>query len=199
MARTRKPELEIQRKEQVLDATIALLEEGSWHAMSLVAVSERAGVSKGVVTYWFPDKDTLILGAIDRYHAVVAERLLAVAAGDGTIADRLDRLIEVGFPDVDTVVREIGLQAEVLSYAKTRPAVAERVRGAYAAFREVTAALLGLGVAEGYVVDPPADLHRFVHALIDGLSLQVAADPDVDLPALRASLRVHLERWFRPG
>lgn len=197
MSRTRDPRLELQRKEQVLDATIALLGEGSWHGTSLAAVAARAGVSKGVVTYWFPDKDALILGAIDRYHAQVGERLAAVAAGDGAIEERLARLLEVGFPDVDSVVREIAFQAEVLSYAKSRPDAAARVRDAYNAFRQLTGALVQLGVIEGYVVEPHPELHRFVHALIDGLSFQVAADPDVDLPALRAALQVHLEVWFR--
>lgn len=198
MARTKDPDLERQRREQVLDATIALLEEGSWHGTSLAAVAQRAGVSKGVVTYWFPDKDALLLAAIDRYHQGWAERLAAVAVDDSPVEERMERLIEAAFPSVDVVTREIAMQTEVMSYAKARPEVAARVRDAYAAFRGVTEALLLIGTAEGYVVDPPPELHRFVHALMDGLSLQVAADPEIDLPAMRASLKIHLERWFRP-
>ena len=191
--------LERRRRAEVLDATVALLEEGSWRGTSLAAVAARAGVSKGVVTYWFPDKDALIVAAVDRYHAGWTERLAAVAAAEGSVDARIDRLIEAGFGSVEEVVREIAMQAEVLSYAKENPAVADRVRAAYASFRQVTAALLQIGVDEGYIVDPPEDLHRMVHALIDGLSFQIAADPSVDLPALRASLKDHLLRWFRPA
>lgn len=198
MARPKDPALERARREQVLDATISLLEEGSWHGTSLAAVAKRAQVSKGVVTYWFPDKDSLILAAIDRYHDGLALRMAEVAQGPASIEERVDTLLEIAFPSVDAVVKEIAFQAEVLSYAKAHPEVAHRVRDAYRAFRAVTGAIVMLGQAEGFVVDPPAGLPRMVHALLDGLSFQVAADPDVDIVALRQELRVHLERWFRP-
>jgi TetR/AcrR family fatty acid metabolism transcriptional regulator len=199
VARPKSPELEQQRREQVLDATIHLLELGSWHATTLAAVADEAQVSKGVVTYWFPDKDALILAAIDRYHEKTATRLAALAMGQGTVEERLGHLLEAAFPTVEHVVAEVAFQTEVLSYAKARPEVAERVRAAYQAFRHVTGAMIAIGQAEGFVIDPSPGLPRMAHALIDGLTMQVAADPSVDLPALRELLRQHLVVWFRGG
>lgn len=197
MARTRDPALAKQRRAQVLDATLTLLETGSWHATSLASVAKEAGVSKGVVTYWFADKDALLLAAIERYHGRYAEQFAQIVATPATAEERLDQLLLAALPDADHVRREVMLQAEVLSYVKTRPEAAAELASAYVGFRMATGALVALGMQEGLITRAEPGLADMVHALIDGVSLRIAADPTADVDQLRAQLRAHLQRWFR--
>lgn len=197
MARKKDPALESARRNQVADATIALLAESDWRGVSLSAVAKRAGVSKGVVTYWFQNKEALLLAAVERFHAAYAERLMAVATSNTPIRERFRHLLEVAFPSQKEVTQELRFQIELFSYAKDNPNVAARLRDAYASFRIACEALIELGVAEGYITQNPKGLYRFIHALIDGLSLQLAIDDTpVDMKALREQLMALIEMWL---
>ena len=196
MARTKDPALARKRRAQVLDATLSLLETGSWHSTSLAAVARKAGVSKGVVTYWFADKDALLLAAIDRYHARYAEQFARIVATPAPARARLQQLLQVALPSVAAIRREVAIQAEVMSYVKAHPEAAASLAQAYATFRAATAGLVMLGTQEGLIHHARPGLPDMVHALIDGLTLRIAADPDADVELLRAQLLDHLDVWF---
>jgi len=198
MARTKDPKLEAERRARIADAAIELLAEGSWRGVTLEQVARRAGVSKGAVTYWFRGKDALFLEAIRRFHERYAETLLRVAAEPRPVRARLEALLEAAFPSQEAVRRELRFQTEVWSFAKTRPEVEAEIVQSYGHFRAACEALLQLGVAEGYVrADRAPGLYRFIHALIDGVSIQVAFEPAIDLHATRRDLLALLERWFQ--
>ncbi len=197
MARTKDPKLAEARRLLIADTTIELLTEASWRSVTLTAVAERAGISKGVVTYWYATKDALMLAAIERFHGRYEERLMSVATAEAPSKERLRLLIEVAFPDRQTLRDELAFQTELWSYAKGRPDVMARIQAAYGTFRMATQALIELGVADGYVTTSERDaLHLFVHSLIDGLSIHLAFDDIADVPAARDRLQTLLERWF---
>lgn len=197
MARPKDPQLEAQRRALVLDAVQALLADASWTQMTLDDVARRAGVSKGVVTYWFATKDALIVAAVERFHEAYAERLAAAATADAPARDRMQALIAVAFPSRAQVTREVRFQAEVWSFAKGNADVAKQVREAYGTFRLACEALIGVGCDAGYITTGELHgLHRCVHALIDGLSLHVAFDPKADVTEIRDMLLFRLEQWF---
>ena len=197
MARTKDPELEAQRRASVLDAVQALLAEESWTQMTLAAVARRAGVSKGVVTYWFPTKDELIIAAVERFHVSYAERLVDAATTTTDPRARMRALIEVAFPSRAQVTREVRFQAEVWSFAKSNAAMSKKIRDAYASFRTACEALIHVGTETGYITtNHRADLQRSVHALIDGLSVHVAFDPKADIREVRELVLFRVEQWF---
>jgi len=196
MARTKDPALARQRRAQVLDATLSLLETSSWHSTSLAAVAREAGVSKGVVTYWFSDKDELLLAAIERYHEGYAEQFATIVAEPAPARVRLEKLLQLALPDAQHIRREVAIQAEVLSYVKGHPDAAASLAHAYDSFRMATAGLVALGRSEGLIHSDRPGLPDMVHALIDGLTLRIAADPDADVERLRAQLADHLDVWF---
>ena len=91
----------------------------------------------------------------------------------------------------------VAIQAEVLSYVKGNPDAAASLTQAYRTFRMATAGLVALGQAEGLIATDRPGLPDMVHALIDGLTLKIAADPDADVDGLRGQLKDHLHAWFR--
>ncbi len=67
------------RRDDLLDAAECLLEDQGAQGLTLAAVAERAGVSKGGLLYHFGSKEALIKGMIER---LIAEFDALVAAQD---------------------------------------------------------------------------------------------------------------------
>jgi AcrR family transcriptional regulator len=66
-----KPQIRASSRERILDAAAELVRElGSGH-LTLDAVAERAGLSKGGLLYNFPSKDALLQGMLERLIAEV--------------------------------------------------------------------------------------------------------------------------------
>jgi AcrR family transcriptional regulator len=74
------------RKDQLLDAAERLLAEHGAQALTLAAVAEQAGVSKGGLLYHFGSKEALIKGMIERL--VEEFDQLVAAQGDDTYTKR---------------------------------------------------------------------------------------------------------------
>lgn len=78
-----------ERRERILDATIALASQGGFDAVQMRAVAERADVALGTLYRYFPSKIHLLVTALarefERAEAVLATRTIA---GD-TAADRV--------------------------------------------------------------------------------------------------------------
>jgi AcrR family transcriptional regulator len=68
------------KREALLDAAEAVLCEHGTQALTLSAVAERAGVSKGGLLYHFASKDALIQGMVER---VISEFDAKVASFEG--------------------------------------------------------------------------------------------------------------------
>lgn len=186
VARTKDPALEQRRRAQIMETTRALLTRGSFAALTLARVAREAGVSKGLLTYYFGSKEQLIVETIRRYHAEQAALLQALVALPLPADLKLRRIVDAMLPSQDSVQDELRFQVEVFSFAKQRPEVLDAVRGSYRAFRDALQQLLHDGIQDGSVVVADVDFtYRALHALIDGLSLQLAVEPDVDMVRLR--------------
>jgi len=169
-----------------MSTALRLLVSDSYHAVTLQRVAREAGVSKGLVTYYFPSKDALFQETIASYHERQLTLLQGIVRSRLPVRERLELLVRSAFPSQKAVADEARFQIEVWSFAKSRPEVAQWLREHYAAFRQAGAALLQVGVEEGLVAaDRPEERYAAIHAVIDGLSLQVAADPDVDIAEVR--------------
>lgn len=192
MARPKDPENEEKRREQIAEATIRLLTRGSYDRMTLSAVAREAGVSKGLLSYYFTGKDDLILEAMRLYHRTQAALILALVQSEQPVEAKLRLLVEAAFPSRQSVLDEVRFQVELFSFAKSRPEAWEQIAGAYRTFRSACQSVLDVGVKEGVVAAEDAEwLYLFIHALVDGLTFQIGVDPDLDLTALKAqALRV---------
>jgi len=187
VARTKDPELEARRRRELLDVTIGLLAAEPFHAVTQDKVARAAGVSKGVVTYYFATKTDLLVAAIRRYHEQVREGLVLIVALPGLdVQAKLRLLIQAAFPSVEDVEREVRFQSEVWSFAKDEPRARAAVVGSYRDFRDACSSLLGAGADEGLATTPQREwAYLFIHALVDGLTFQLAVQPELDLPELR--------------
>lgn len=67
------------RKNQVINATLECISESGFERLTLESVAKKAGISKGVVSYYFKGKEDLILQSfrafLDHYNKKVGEAL----------------------------------------------------------------------------------------------------------------------------
>ena len=150
-------------------------------------IAEAAGVSKGMLTYYFASKDELITATIADHLERQEQLLIAVAADRTTpVRERLERMLELALPSGERAVEELRFIVEVWSYAKTRPDVLGLVQLAYKRFRKHGQRLLEMGAREGYVTAKDhAWVNIAINALLDGLSFQLAVDNELDATDIR--------------
>jgi AcrR family transcriptional regulator len=136
-------------RDRLLDAAASLVPRRGAGELTLDAVAERAGVSKGGLLYHFPSKDALIKAMITRMvdgfnfelHAQIAKE----PAGPGRITRAI---IKVGFDHPKGLLqKDERLRRALLAAVSSKPALLEPVR---ANVRRWIAALDGDGLPKGY-------------------------------------------------
>lgn len=79
-----------QRRAEILDAALEVLIEVGLDQMTMLAVAERAGASKGTLYTWFGDRDGLLRSLIEHNADGSAERIAAGLDQDDDPADVLN-------------------------------------------------------------------------------------------------------------
>src|SRR5262245_57991469 len=72
------------RREQIIDAAVAIIAEQGIQNLSLSEIEAKAGMSRGQLTYYFPAKEDILVAAFDRLIRMMKER--AEAGKDGPCA-----------------------------------------------------------------------------------------------------------------
>ena len=92
-----KPDVAAERKDQIVRATVECITKHGYHNFSMQDVARTAGVSKGIIHYYFLNKDDLMMSVLDR----VAGDIEGVLAHDMKSIDdpikKLDIFMSVSF------------------------------------------------------------------------------------------------------
>ena len=89
------------RRQQLIDATLAAVNEVGMHDATIAQIARRAGVSNGIISHYFKDKNGL-LEATMRYlisHLGEAVKLRLQALTDNSPAARLQAIVAGNFDD----------------------------------------------------------------------------------------------------
>ncbi|MEE8533617.1 MAG: SRPBCC family protein [Alphaproteobacteria bacterium] len=167
------------RRRQLIEATVAEIARRGFARTTLAHVASKAGLSSGIVNFYFTDKDTLLLATLeslaDEYTAAWKR---AVAGAGPSAADRLAALIEAEFdPEVsrrDKVAAWDAFWAE----ARARRPYRELCAGLDAEHHETVLELCRRIVAEGgYDGVDAATVARGLTAMTNGLWQELSNDP----------------------
>lgn len=187
------------RRAQLVGCAIDALVEVGYQQTTVAEVARRAGVSKGVVTYYFPARDDLIWAVVGAVFASVGEqvgtRLEDVPPGR-FVATYLGAWVDY----YRTYHREMIAIAEIWTSfrdANGRPHLDARTLGRE---RTLVEAALTAGQAEGTLTDfSPRVVAVTLKAALDGLLAQLALEPGLDLDAYRDELVALFDRATRPS
>jgi AcrR family transcriptional regulator len=170
------------RREQIVEAAVAVIAEQGIQNLSLSEIESRAGMSRGQLTYYFPTKEAILLAVFDRLLELALQRLgtpQGQACEEASAWDWIRHLLEklILEPPADP---QFGcLQYTFLSQSNHREDFRQRLASLYEHWRS--------GMAQGLAIDAAANppsraaapraLATIVQALLHGLAMQLAADP----------------------
>ena len=179
----RRADLASRRREEIVRAAVEVIAEKGIDELSLSAIEQRAGMSRGQLTYYFKKREDILLAVFDHMVDMMRRRV-----GMEPCAD----LDSGGWARTQFLLRMIltlpmpnptfgALQHTFLAQLGHREDFRQRLANLYEEWRA--------GMAEGLSRDlagapaPPAfsprALATFIQAVIHGLAIQRAADPDV--------------------
>lgn len=175
--------------------TSVIAEEG-YVAASLRKVAKRAGYTTGAVTYYFANKEELVLALVesrfDRYDAMLED-----IQAETDIQALLERWLHLTSSDPDFWP----VMSELLAHATHVPAIAATYRARYARFREVYTSILATGQERGTVRDDiPADLlAEQLSAMGDGWALLSRLETERFSPSRARELISSATALIAPG
>ncbi|OEV04595.1 TetR/AcrR family transcriptional regulator [Streptomyces oceani] len=138
--RTTEPAKKVDREERILDAVLVLLSQHGISGVSMRAVSQQAGVSLGLVNYYYTDKVTLIgaaLRRIERQDMTILEPNPAKRPEDNLRA----ALARVAKPEFLTT-EYLSLRLQLWALARAHPDFGEINTAAQQRYRKALAALI---------------------------------------------------------
>ena len=189
------------RRTEILASAARVITERGLSETRVADIATDAGVSTGLVLYYFDSKDKLLSEALaqlnDRFYLQVSRELRSL----GSARDRLEHLIDLSVPDrsEEDRVEEWALWIEVWVRALRDPQMAREREVLDRRFRDALAEVIRGGQASGEFPrgtegreSDPDELALRLSALIDGLAIQtVLGDTGVTPTHMkRAALQV---------
>lgn len=157
------------RPDEVLDAALALFVENGFAATTVQQIARKAGLSKGAVYLYFPSKQALLAGLVDRAIVPIADQALAAIAGYRGDPRPVIRQVLEAIANRIRDDKTLAVPALVIREAAAAPEIAQMYR-AQVLDRVLPAftALLAQGVEAGYIrpIDPELTIRTIVGPLL---------------------------------
>ncbi|WP_162097380.1 TetR/AcrR family transcriptional regulator [Gemmata obscuriglobus] len=176
-------EIAVTRREQILDAAEAIIAGHGIQHLSLGRIEERAGMSRGQLTYYFPTKESILLAVHDR---MLRRMISEFQSEDGPKPQTgragecfrfaLERHLAPAWP-TPPAQSLLSILFTFLAQTGHREEYRKRLAQWYAEWRSFIAADVAGSVPEPRFA-PPRVAAALVQALIHGLDVQLMMDPE---------------------
>ncbi len=165
---------------KLLIAAKEIVADDGFEALTLNAVSERAGENKAMIAYYFDNKAGLVAALVDS--VVHDEYLLSLERmKDAAPGERTQRLVDE-MRRMDAAAADFQVFFELLPHVLRDDVLRRRIALLYQWYWSLKLEWLGVKDASDALADPDLlGLAQVLSAVIDGLAIQVAIDPGLDL------------------
>lgn len=186
------------KREQILDAAVRVFGTGGADGVTHRAVAQAADVPLGSTTYYFTDRDDLLLQTMGHARAAESDRLAAIVdAVEGPIdLDRSVALLTEMFFDKTTADPLYDLALFEMFMEATRN---DALRPVTRAWSQMICALVDRVLPSSDAAISREQVVQIVACLVDGLMLEAVSNAELEVPDLTERLRVVVERLCPPG
>jgi AcrR family transcriptional regulator len=175
------------RREQIIAAAVEVITSQGLHNLSLSKIESRAGMRRGQLTYYFPTKEDILLAVFDRLLLLLYEQFHegqnpGERRGVPNVWDCVQKMLGSVLHARPEFGKEFhALQYTFLAQIAHRSDFREKLASLYAEWRQ------GIAAHWQVTAKPAAALANnvsgqtvasFVQALMHGLTVQLAADPN---------------------
>ncbi|WP_116051290.1 TetR/AcrR family transcriptional regulator [Amycolatopsis palatopharyngis] len=196
-----RPSVETERRAQILHAACAVIAGRGFRALRVADVAKEAGLSSGIVHYYFANKRELVRAAFEQNFTHSLERRTAILESDEDPVSKLRRLVDAYLPQDDETVEAWHVWAELWAEAIHDADLQELNDRAYGEWRRLVAGIVRDGQAAGQVGDTDAvEIANLLVAVLDGLALQVlAGSRNMTLSRMRATCQSFIDKVVLPA
>jgi AcrR family transcriptional regulator len=175
-----KPDVAAERKQQIVQATVECITKHGYHNFSMQDVAKTAGVSKGIIHYYFLNKDELMMAVLDKVAGDIERDLIQDMDASSDPWRKLEIFIEVCFDVVKSTKEYYQVNMDFWTQINQKSEIRSVIANHYAKFRLAAAQVIKDGINKSVFKNvDPASYASFIIATIDGLSLQWLFDEKV--------------------
>ena len=175
-----KADVAAERKDQIVRATVECITRFGYHNFSMQDVARAAGVSKGIIHYYFLNKDELMMSVLDKVVGDIERVLSADMETTDDPVKKMEVFIKVCFDIVKNTKEYYQVNMDFWTQINQKPEVRKVISKHYAQFRKTAADVIQSGIDSGAFKTSNAQEHAsVVVATIDGISLQWLFDESV--------------------
>lgn len=168
-----------ERKQQIIKATIECITRFGYSNFSMQDVARVADVSKGIIHYYFLNKEDLMMTVLDNVSTEI-ENLLSSSEYGQDVQVRLSNVIWMCANVVQTKREYYRINMDFWTQIDQKQKVREEVARHYAKFRNAIANIIQQGISQGVFRQGDAlQYASLIIALIDGTALQWLFDEGV--------------------
>jgi AcrR family transcriptional regulator len=172
-----KADVAAERKDQIVRATVDCITKHGYHNFSMQDVARTAGVSKGIIHYYFLNKDELMMSVLDKVAGDIERILSAEMEASPDPVRKLEIFIDVCFDVVRSTKEYYQVNMDFWTQINQKTEVREVIGRHYTQFRETAIKVIDEGKKLGSFKDVNAGQYAsYMIAVIDGLSLQSLFD-----------------------
>jgi AcrR family transcriptional regulator len=177
-----KRELSGEKAQRIINAMRASVAARGIAGSTFEHVAGEAGVSRGLLHYYFGTKERLLVEVVRRDTELRVARLDVPLAQAKTVDDVLDVLVSSLLDTIEHEPGVFGLLFEVFSAGRRNEEIRREVADLFRRTRDHVAAILVEKEKEGTVSLPfgAEPTVAYLIAIADGIALQVLSDPDLD-------------------
>jgi AcrR family transcriptional regulator len=189
-----KPDVAAERKDQIVRATVECITRFGYHNFSMQDVARTAGVSKGIIHYYFLNKDELMMCVLDKVAGDIERVLLEEMDSASDPLRKMEIFIEVCFDVVRSTREYYQVNMDFWTQINQKEEIRQVIAQHYSKFRSAAERVIRSGVEKGkFAKVDPIVFASYVIAVIDGISLQYLFDNkvfDYDLMVKKANAMI---------
>jgi AcrR family transcriptional regulator len=175
-----KADVASERKDQIVRATVECVTKYGYHNFSMQDVARVAGVSKGIIHYYFLNKDELMMSVLDKVAADIERVLAADMQSIDDPRKKMEIFVNVCFDVVRSTREYYQVSMDFWTQINQKPEVKKVIAQHYSKFRDTCANVIRAGIDRGSFKKVDALAYSsLIIAMIDGISLQWLFDEEV--------------------
>jgi AcrR family transcriptional regulator len=169
-----RPSVEDERREQILRATWAVISAEGFRSLRLSDVARQAGISAGMIHYYFESKEQLLRAAFERYFEHSVQRRKPITDSGKPPLQLLKLLVKSYLPIEDETIEGWRVWGELWVEGLQAPELQQLNEEFYGQWRRTIAGVIREGQERGTIRDGDATtLANMLVAMLDGLAIQV--------------------------
>ena len=174
-----RPDVSAARKNQILDAAMAVFARSGFHEARMDDIVQESGLSKGTLYWYFKSKEEIITAISQRLFSTDIKQVESLLNAEGTVSERLQQLMRDRMQGLQDMSGMVAILFEFYAAALHQDGVRQFIQTYFQNFYDLLVALIQQGIERGELRPVDVDVAATaLDAVFEGLIVRWLIDPD---------------------